>query len=182
MIETCSRNHPQIGDYVDKQNRCKRCKRLWHYRRWAIERGLPLCPEGHGLMLAGVSEDGRCTECEPWSLAPPATWLDWAAVHNALDGLRPARELTSYEITCAFATVMSRLEIGSHDAAAWLRENTLIPVPDDNGDYLLLRWLRKKNLKMLTVTEALGYTNAPDHQLALLANEIDEDELEDPAA
>lgn len=162
----CDRNHPNTPRDPAPNGRCNRCRQLGVYRSIAKRDGAPVCDNGHGLVHGGVAPDGSCTECVPGAVPPAATWLDWAAVHQALAGLPLVRHLTNYEMLCALTTLRRRNAWDRTAASDWMRANTAIPVPDDNLEYIELVWARRHQLPALTVTEAIthGYEDCDEFE------------------
>lgn len=164
----CARNHPNTPR-VEGARGCLRCGILAQNRSTAKRTGGTYCENGHGLVGSGVAPDGRCTECVPeaWPAAlakwqpgrPEDTWLDWAAVDQALRGLELVRPLTNYELLCALETLRRSRGWDRREACEWMRANThLGPVlPADDLQHAELNWARQRNLAMLTVTEAITY-------------------------
>jgi hypothetical protein len=187
LVERCRADlHYRTLDNVTPLGKCKRCRKLAQTRWYARSVGAPLCPNGHGLIGEGVAPDGSCVECAapagegPRLPPPPDIWLDWAAVHRALQGGPLVRPLTKYETLCALTTVARRNLVHRAEAAGWLRENTEIAIPADNGEFLALVWARRRGLRALTVSEAVVWVNEPDTYVAACAGELDE--LDEDAA
>lgn len=167
-LERCDAGHDKDSDTVDSLGQCRRCKRQKWLRLDALKRGLPLCPEGHGLVAANLAEDGSCAVCTPPPQPAPLNhWLDWAVVYRALQNEPLVRPLTNYELVCAITTVGRRNSLGPTRAAAWLRANTRIPISNADADYLMMIWVVRRRLPLLTVHQAITYENPPDKRLAM---------------
>src|SRR5690606_15941914 len=116
-VKVCSAGHPLTEENSTPQGMCSRCLRLRRSELRAQREGKPFCENGHGLAGRNVDRDGNCIECTP--PPPPDTWLDWAAVYQALSGRRVGRPLTRYEIVCAITTLMRRNDWTRKEAANW---------------------------------------------------------------
>lgn len=177
----CRNGHLMLRDNTTPNGRCRRCRTLATYRHYARRHGLPLCRKGHGLVFGGVAPDGSCTECaappvSPTPPAPPDTWLDWALVDQVLKGRKPVRPLTMHEMLCLIGTVCRRNDWDRSTACVWIRQNTQVTPPRDNGDHLIYRWARRNALPQLTIADALTWENPPDHDIEAWAG------LRQPAA
>ena len=168
----CRNKHLVAGDNRLLDGRCRRCKRLSDNRAEAARRGLPMCPEGHGLVPSATTASGDCAECDTTPPPPPDDWLDWVAVAQVLSGQAPGRPLTKYETLCAIATVIRRNSWTRASAAAWLRKNTGLDVPADDGAYLETDWAPRQGLKPVTMNEALSLELRPDLAVADACGEI----------
>lgn len=144
---------------------CPHCANQRSYRVRARKAGLPLCSNGHGRVPENSSIDGlQCLEChrldldyiEPLNLRPAATWLDWAAVQQAFQGLPLVRPLTKRELLCLAQTLRVRYRIGRETVHEWISESTHVTdVSLDYMEYLERRWARGekvRRLKHLVVT------------------------------
>lgn len=153
----CERNHPNTPRVLNAAGRCRRCRKLNVYRGLAERAGAPLCEKGHGLVYGGVAPDGSCIECTAAPQPPASTWLDWAAVYQALQGQPLVRHLTHNEMLCALTTLRRRNGWERTEACDWMRDNTAIPVPDDNLEWVETVWARRHGLPALTVNEAITH-------------------------
>jgi hypothetical protein len=181
-----------IPSNINYRGGCKRCSTLAQYRHYARRDGLPLCENGHGLVLGNVTREGSgCAECTFGPEAfiasaapppPPDTWLDWVAVWQALSGRVPARPLTKYELLVALRTLIERNCWTRAQAADWLRENAAVEVPNDNGEHLEHIWAKRRNsLPALTLSQAIAYRNEPDYGLQVWAGDYEEHEDDEAA-
>jgi hypothetical protein len=136
-----------------------------------VRTGAPLCEKGHGLVYGGVAPDGSCTECTAAPQPPASTWLDWAAVHQALRGQPLVRTLTNYELLCALETLRRRNAWDRKEACDWMRVNTHLAdaLPDDNLQNMELVWAPRNSLPMLTVNEAITHGYEYDELEAVAA-------------
>lgn len=161
-MKVCGRGH-LLDDRVP--GNCTRCRRLRNGRTEAIRHGRPLCESGeHALAGWNLGDDGSCIECSDIErllrIPPSPTWLDWAAVHQAIQGLELVRPLTRYEVVCAIHTLATRNDWSRSEACDYLRRHTRIPeadIPADHGaqTFLMSRWTAKHGLPLLTVQQAM---------------------------
>jgi hypothetical protein len=165
----CEQVHPNTPRVVNQAGRCRRCRQLGVYRGIAERSGAGLCENDHGLVYGGVSPSGECTECTAAPQPAAATWLDWAAVYQALQGRPLVRALTNNEMLCALTTLRRRNGWERTEACDWMRVNTQISVPDDNLEWVELVWARRHGLPALTVNEAIthGYEDYAEAELEL---------------
>lgn len=185
-VKRCVHRHPRVPSNVAPSGACRRCSTLRTRTGKARRSNAPFCERNHPLLGDGVTADGRCEECvlhwgdDVSAIPPPAEWLDWALVAQALRGGELPRPLTAYEVLTAITTVRRRNAWGLPQVAAWLRAETSVLVPGDDGNHLVYTWARKRGLPTLTLAEAIGYQNVPDAYLSALAGEPYEVAL-DPA-
>lgn len=184
MSDRCRRGHLRYPASVRPSDGCcRRCVKLAEQRGDAKRYGYPLCEQGHGLVPAAVDENGQCRECYPQPPAPPAEWLDWVAVDQAIRGLVLVRPLTKYETLCAVMTVRRRNSWERTEATEWLRENTAVDVSYEHAEWLETVWARRCGLRPLTLNEAITYENPADEHIAGWAEEepLEDEELEEVA-
>ncbi|MEU7814054.1 hypothetical protein [Pseudonocardia sp. NPDC049154] len=170
----CRKRHLVVDENAMPDGRCRRCKRRTDNRSKALQAGVPLCPQGHGLVPTGLTADGDCLECSTLPPAPAEDWLDWAAVVQVINGRQPVRRLTRYELLCAIVTVARRNDWTRAMAADWLRLNTVLEIPEDDGQYLELEWAPRKGLPVITANEAITRELRPDLLVADHAGELSE--------
>lgn len=160
------RNRTHILPDTRHHGRCGACVIQNNRRQEAKRSGRPFCDAGHGLVSANVAEDGSCAECARYEalavqhIPPvPETWLDWAAVSQALLGKPLVRPLSQRELVCLFATLKSRhVEWSRRDIAEWLADNTELPtLTAVYMQHLELIWWRKRDLPdpRITIEQAI---------------------------
>lgn len=137
---------------ITRQDRCKPCLTQSNYRSIARNTGAKFCEEGHALVRKNVAEDGSCTECAAFAVLindpaspvrpAPATWLDWAAVLQALNGTPLVRPLSTRELACVITTLQSRHpEWTWRETAEWMTASTYIEgVTDQYVKYVMQVW------------------------------------------
>lgn len=177
----CSAGHSlAVSRYSDLDGNCIECRDYppENYREPQTE-----CPNGHDTTAKGSRYRGHCQKCRNERRAesaarkaalrdssvpkpcpePPATWLDWVQVHNAIGYIPLSRPMTSHEILCLMATIIARgLSPTPYGAAAYIRNVLGIEITSSKAEAVWGRWAPKNNIQPRTIEDAVLYENTPD--------------------
>lgn len=147
--------------------RCDACNIQNNYRNIARKRkDGPFCSRGHGLVRGNIGPDGECAECDRYDglavrVVPPAdpTWLDWAAVHSAINRRPLLRPLTHRELACLITTLRAtRPDWTIKEVVDWIASDTEVPaISITFAEFLLVTWWRRKGYPdpRITVEQAM---------------------------
>lgn len=167
--QLCNKNlHPA----PEEGKRCLLCQRQDSFRRSAETRGYGLCGNNHGQTPGNVTTSGHCSECVRlgWvpgvsedDIPPASTWLDWALVHQAMNGKPLVRPLTKREVLCLLTTLRERNpEMENHVLAAeWMNDCThLVGIYSHYLHYLHREWAANRGPRqfrrlVMTVDQAM---------------------------